>query len=41
MNFVELAPGVCPTRDFIDGAFFVEMVKACIGVSLQGASIVL
>ena len=37
MDLVELAPGVRPTRDLIDRTMLVEMMKACIGISLQGA----
>ena len=37
MDVVELAPGVSPTRDFIDPPVAIQMVQAGIGVSLQGA----
>ena len=37
MDVVELAPGVSPTRHFIDPPIAIQMVQAGIGVSLQGA----
>jgi hypothetical protein len=35
MDVVELAPRVCPTRDFIDPAIAVQVVQTGIGVGLQ------
>jgi len=37
MNVVELAPGMCPARHFINSAAFIEMMKAGVGIGLQSA----
>ena len=41
MDLVELAPGMSPTRDFVDRASFIQLLEACEGVGLQSALIVL
>ena len=35
MNVMELAPGVSPTGNFVDGAISVKMMKAGVGIGLQ------
>jgi hypothetical protein len=35
MDLVELAAGVCPTRDFVDLASFIQMVEAGVGIGLK------
>src|ERR1035438_3666385 len=37
VNVVKLTPGMGPARHFINSAVFIEMMKAGVGVGLQGA----
>src|SRR5665213_2970732 len=41
MDLVELAPGMSPTRDFVDRSSFIKLLEACEGVGLQSALVVL
>src|SRR5258708_32144029 len=41
MDVVELASGVCPTRDLIDPGMAVQVVQSGIGVGLQRSGVVL
>ena len=41
MDLVELAPGMGPTRDFVDRSAFIELLETGEGVGLQSALVVL
>ena len=41
IDLMELAPGMGPTRDFVDRSSFIELPEAGEGVGLQSALIVL